>query len=131
MKRFGFSYDSWRSAVNRGDILPRSRLIPLEELLVKGRPTSRGHLKRRLIEAGLKEDGCEKCGINEWWGRPLSAQLHHRNGDGTDNRLFNLEFLCPNCHAQTENWGGRNVKRGRKPDLKLIEGGSEEEEEAA
>jgi transposase-like protein len=119
-RRFGFSNDAWHEAVKRGDVVPRDRLIPLEELLVKGRRTSRGHLKGRLIKAGLKEDRCEKCEINEWWGRPLSAQLHHRNGDGTDNRLINLEFLCPNCHAQTENWGGRNVKRKTKPDLKLV-----------
>ena len=46
-------------------------------------------------------------------GRPLSPQLHHVNGDGTDNRIENLQLLCPNCHAQTDNWGGRN--KGRRP----------------
>lgn len=119
-RHFGFHKGSWHKAVQRGDIKPRCHLIPLEELLVKGRPTNRCHLKRRLIAAELKDDRCERCGINEWWGRPLSPQLHHRNGDGTDNRLFNLELLCPNCHAQTENWGGRNVKRRSKADLKLV-----------
>jgi 5-methylcytosine-specific restriction endonuclease McrA len=40
--------------------------------------------------------------------------LHHINGDGRDNRLENLALLCPNCHSQTENWGGRAVtRRGR------------------
>lgn len=129
-RKFGFHHGSWHKAVQRGAIRPRSHLIPLEELLAKGRPTSRGHLKTRLINAGLKEDRCEQCGLNEWLGKPLSAQLHHKNGDGTDNRLPNLSFLCPNCHAQTDNWGGRNVKRREKPDLKLIEGGEEDEEAA-
>lgn len=119
--RFGFSNDAWREAVARGDIVPRSRLIPLEDLLVRGRRTSRGHLKRRLIDAGLKEDKCEECGISEWLGRPLSVQLHHRNGDGTDNRLFNIQFLCPNCHSQTDTWGGRNNHRRPGPDLRLVE----------
>jgi 5-methylcytosine-specific restriction endonuclease McrA len=43
--------------------------------------------------------------------RPLSMQLHHINGDGSDNRLENLQLLCGNCHSQTDNWGGRGIRR--------------------
>jgi hypothetical protein len=110
-ERFGFSKATWSQAVRRGDIVPRPHLIPLEELLVAGRRTQRGHLKRRLIKAGLKENRCEECGLTEWRGKPISMALHHINGDGSDNRLVNLSFLCPNCHAQTANYGGRNGHR--------------------
>jgi hypothetical protein len=109
--RFGFSRATWCKAVETGRIKPRSHLIPLEDLLVKGRRTSRGHLKQRLVAAGLKKNRCERCGLTEWQGLPINMQLHHRNGDGQDNRLENLEFLCANCHSQTENWGGRNSRR--------------------
>lgn len=60
---------------------------------------------------GLKADRCEICGISEWLGRPLSLPLHHLNGDGDDNRLENLQLLCPNCHSQTENFAGRKRRR--------------------
>jgi 5-methylcytosine-specific restriction endonuclease McrA len=86
--------------------------MPLESLLVIGRrQTNRAHIKSRLIHAELKENRCEECGIKEWRGKPLNMELHHINGDGTDNRLENLQLLCGNCHAQTDNWGGRGVSR--------------------
>lgn len=111
-KRFGFSKATWTSAVQRGDITPHDWRLPLDQLLVTGRSaTRRTHLKQRLIKAGLKEDRCERCGLTHWEGTRVNMQLHHRNGDGLDNRLENLELLCPNCHALTENWGGRNKGR--------------------
>src|SRR6266496_6665887 len=96
-RHFGFSRATWCKAVASGRVQPRSHLIPLEELLVKGRPTNRSHLKMRLLAAGLKENRCEICGVSTWMGTPLNAQLHHKNGDGTDNRLENIQFLCGNC----------------------------------
>jgi DNA-binding CsgD family transcriptional regulator len=111
LERFRFSRDGWYRAVRRGDIVPLPHVLPLEELLVVGRRTNRMHLKIRLFKAGLKENRCERCGITEWAGKPLNMQLHHINGDGLDNRIENLELLCPNCHSQTETYGGRNGHR--------------------
>ena len=48
--------------------------------------------------------------MTEWQGKPIPLELHHINGDNTDNRLENLQLLCPNCHAQTETYGGKNQK---------------------
>jgi HNH endonuclease/Putative ATPase subunit of terminase (gpP-like) len=115
-ERFGFCKASWSQAVARGDIKARPRRLPLNELLVRGTKRGRFNLKCRLIDAGLKEDRCERCGINEWQGTPLKMQLHHINGDGLDNRLENLEVLCANCHSQTPTYGGRNGHRRRRPD---------------
>lgn len=116
LTRFGFCRATWAEAVRREDIVPRPARIPIEHLLVRNRKgTSRGNLKRRLIREGLKEGRCEGCGISEWREKPLGLQLHHVNGDGKDNRLSNLQLLCPNCHAQTENFAGRNTARRGSP----------------
>lgn len=114
-ERFGFSRDAWGKAVRRGDIVPRDWVMPIEELLVAGRRTSRSHLKKRLLNSGLKENRCERCGISEWQGKPLNMQLHHINGDGLDNRLKNCQLLCANCHSQTDTYGGRNGHRRKRP----------------
>lgn len=81
--------------------------LPLEKILIKDSEYNRTKLKARLVKEGLKEYKCECCGISEWNGKPLTLQLHHINGIHNDNRLSNLQLLCPNCHSQTENFRTR------------------------
>jgi hypothetical protein len=103
--------------VRTGRLRARSTEIPIEELLTEGRRCGRGHLRRRLLKAGLKEERCEQCGLDEWRGAPLRVTLHHANGDAYDNRLENLMFLCPNCHSQTSNFSGRNGHLRARPEV--------------
>jgi 5-methylcytosine-specific restriction endonuclease McrA len=114
MARFGFTSATWSKAVRRGDVTPRPRRMLIEQLLVNGKKRGRHWMKTRLVDEGLKDERCEICGITEWLGKPLTMQLHHRNGDGHDNRLENLELLCPNCHSQTDTYGGRNGHRRKR-----------------
>lgn len=73
------------------------------------------HLKSKIRKLGLIPYQCESCGNKgEWNGKPLSLQLHHVNGNRTDNRIENLSFLCPNCHSQTDNYSGKGQRRAKQ-----------------
>jgi 5-methylcytosine-specific restriction endonuclease McrA len=106
---FGFSNKTWHDAMKRGAVRTRPHAMPIEQLLAA--PRARGHLKKRLVRAGLLPSRCHQCGLEDWLGRRIPLELHHINGDGRDNRLENLTLLCPNCHSQTDSWGGRNSRR--------------------
>ncbi len=88
---------------------------PLAEILIKGSSYSRGKIKQRLFEAGLKRRVCEMCGQGETWrGRRMSLILDHINGVPDDNRLDNLRIVCPNCAATLDTHCGRK-NRDRTP----------------
>lgn len=91
---------------NKGKQLPKRQ--PIESYLVDGKLVQSNSLKKRLINEGLKEHKCEECGITHWNGKIAPIELDHVNGNRYDNRLENLRILCPNCHAQTETYRGKN-----------------------
>lgn len=68
------------------------------------------HIKKHLI----KDRGriCESCSNTEWMKNPIPLEIHHIDGDRTNNDYDNLQLVCPNCHSLTSNYRGRNVKKG-------------------
>lgn len=88
------------------------KVVSLTELLVENSTYAFTHgLRQRLLKEGLKTHRCEQCGLTEWLGRPIALELHHVNGRRDDHRLINLQLLCPNCHAQTSSYRGKNQRK--------------------
>jgi hypothetical protein len=81
---------------------------PIEELLVENSNYQSHKLKLRLLAEGLKQHKCECCGITEWNGQPAPIELDHIDGNRYNNTIENLRILCPNCHAQTDTYRGKN-----------------------
>ena len=87
----------------------RSDKISLMEILDGKHPHYQTFkLKNRLISENVKENKCDSCGIIEWNGKPLTMQLDHIDGDSHNHKFDNIQFLCPNCHAQTDTYCGKN-----------------------
>ena len=88
----------------------KRRLTP-EQILVRMTPGSRRQnpkmLYRALVESGRPYE-CALCGLDgTWCGRTLRLEVDHIDGDYHNNEAWNLRFLCPNCHTQTDTFSGR------------------------
>jgi len=93
-----------------------------EILTINSTYSNMGCLKKRLYNSGLKNKECELCGQNEeWYGKYMSLILDHKNGNHTDNRLENLQILCPNCNATLPTHCGKNIqnKNNKKKHKKI------------
>lgn len=51
-------------------------------------------IKLRLLK--IRGEKCERCDYN----KIKVLQVHHANKNRADNRLSNLELICPNCHYE-------------------------------
>ena len=74
------------------------------------KPIKGGALLQPLIS--LRGHKCECCGLTEWLNEPIPLEVHHLDGKELNSELDNLILLCPNCHALTENYRGRNINNG-------------------
>lgn len=106
-----FNGKGWRKG-SRTPVVPARSLA---EILTVDSPYPTSKLKRRLLAAGLKSAACEVCEGTTWNGQPMPLELDHVNGCRSDNRIENLRILCPNCHAQTPTYRGRNIGRSERP----------------
>ena len=87
---------------NKGKVCPQRKSAdsilvynPLED---KGYRIKHSILKRALLEKNVPYQ-CNICGMTTWQGQPSPLEIDHINSKYWDNRLENLQFICPNCHT--------------------------------
>ena len=81
----------------------------LSEVFVKNSPVTQKVLRGYITRHSVIPYKCKICGCDgNWQNGQISLQLHHEDGDNSNNEISNLCYLCPNCHALTDNYRGKN-----------------------
>ena len=81
----------------------------IEEIFIKNSPVTQKVMRGYGERHNLLDYKCQNCGCDgNWQGGLISLEIDHIDGDNSNNELSNLRYLCPNCHALTETYRGKN-----------------------
>ena len=87
------------------------REMTLDEYLANSIDIQTNKIRKKILQEGLKPHQCESCKLTEWLGQPIPLEVHHKDGDRNNNTFENYELLCPNCHAFTDSYRGKNSRK--------------------
>ena len=94
------------------------RKLTKDDYFVKNSKIASSIIREKLFEFCLKPRKCEKCGRTTWTidniEHSIPLQVHHIDGDRSNNELNNLMVLCPNCHTFTDNYCGKKLRKKTK-----------------
>lgn len=108
LERLGLTYGGNQSGRGQTKRKPKMNLI---EYLENSQDIQTNKVRKKLLEEGYKEQKCECCGLSSWLGSPIPLEVHHKDGNRNNNTLENFELLCPNCHAFTDSYRGKNCAK--------------------
>ncbi len=105
-----FTGQVWTKSPNAPDKTHSREKYSLEEIFIKNTPVTQRVMRGYVERYQLLEYKCQNCGCDgQWQGGQIALEIDHIDGDNTNNELTNLRYLCPNCHALTETYRGRNI----------------------
>lgn len=96
---------------NKGGSKNKNKKVLTKDILNNKVSFQSHKLKERLLSENYFERKCYNCNLEIWMNKPIPLELHHINGNKNDNSLNNLKILCPNCHALTNNYRSKNIKK--------------------
>lgn len=109
LKQSGVCYDKEKIRANKERM---ERDTP--NVFVKNSNATNSSVRRIVVTHDLlPHTECWECGLSEWLKGELVLELDHIDGDNKNNEIFNLRFLCPNCHSQTKTYRGRRINTGK------------------
>jgi hypothetical protein len=76
-----------------------------------------GTSKNKILKLYLIDKNghkCMVCGLHDWMGNKIPLQLDHIDGDSENDKVSNIRNICPNCHAQTPTYCGKNIGNGKR-----------------
>lgn len=109
LKEMGIDYKGNQSG--KGTSKSNGHYMDLVDYLKNSADIQSNKVRHKLLNEGYKEYKCENCGLTEWLGEPIPLELHHKDGNHHNNTLENYMLLCPNCHAMTDSYRGKNSKK--------------------
>jgi hypothetical protein len=80
---------------------------------MRGKTQTAKWIRDYMIE--VSGEKCMSCGWSErnpHTGK-VPIELSHKDGNFMNNKIENLEIICPNCHSLTDSYKGANKKEGR------------------
>lgn len=112
-KRYAILFNCYQ-ANQSGKGIPKksNKEIQLKEILDGLHPQYQSNkLRLKILREKVKIHQCESCLQEKWLTKQIPLELHHKDGNKNNHKLSNLQLLCPNCHALTDTFRGKNSKK--------------------